>query len=638
MTLIAEPSIALDETTTATTTDAPEAAAFAPLASVLGLVPFRDPLRIPPVSDLTTQTKPVKVRAINARVRLHSQLPETAMWTYEGTFPGPTLVTRRGHRLTIEWANRLQGTVPLTGVSTSTLADAAVPGYRDSAGELQAGCRLMDGVDPVVPWMIVHLHGSLTNGWNDGYSTQAISAGSSPWTEYPNRQEATALWYHDHAMDITRFNVHAGLAGMYLIRDDNEAALRLPRGRREIPLVIRDVNLDTDPATGALNGQLLYKVGRIDQPLQPGQTEPDSAEIPVSGPFTMVNGVIWPHLDVAPAWYRFRLLNASNSRQYTLGLVDENGNDVSSAVRIIGTDGGLLPKAAPVPAAGLPMHSSERFDILIDFRALGGKRVRLTNRGAGAAAAFAHCMEFRVGTGSVPDDFVLPATLNPDYARYSHGTVASGTAPTLVIPDGHGHVNIALVPPGTAGDLHPVFWELEAVADADVPTVMETGMIQIVDASGTLRTFRRVAQLFHDHNTIFLDCHLDSGKFAIWNVIHLGGPAHPMHIHMTEFQTLFRRSIDLTAHWNQTEGKTDSPIVTNAADLTLDDWELGMKDTFVIRPGTWQAVAGSFTGANGAFMYHCHILDHEDMGMMRSFMVRPPEVAAMDVHSTGRPH
>lgn len=108
---------------------------------------------------------------------------------------------------------------------------------------------------------------------------------------------------------------------------------------------------------------------------------------------------------------------------------------------------------------------------------------------------------------------------------------------------------------------------------------------------------------------------------------------------MTEFQTLFRRSIDLAGHWNQADGKTGSPIVTDPVNQDLDDWELGMKDTFVIRPGTWEAVAGNFTGADGAFMYHCHILDHEDMGMMRPFMVRPPSVAVMDVHTgSGHPH
>ncbi|MFT4217366.1 MAG: multicopper oxidase domain-containing protein [Micropruina sp.] len=536
--------------------------------------------------------------------------------------PGPTLVVRRNRKATIEWANRLQGTIPLTGVSTSTLPDVQLPGYRDADGQPRPGCQPLDGVATLPPWMVVHLHGALTNGWNDGYSTQAIGPGSSQWSEYPNRQEATALWYHDHAMDITRLNVHAGLAGMYLIRDDNEDALGLPRGRREVPLVLRDVNLDTDPATGALNGGLLYKVGRI-----------GTTELPVSGPFTMVNGVIWPHLEVDAAWYRFRLLNASNSRLYTLKLVDSDGNDHSSAMRIIGTDGGLLPKPAPVPDAGLPMHCSERFDVLIDFSALRGKRVRLTNAGAGPASAVAHCMEFRVRSHSASDHFSLPSTLNPHYARYAHDGVQSGEQPTLVIPAKHGHVTIALVPPGTAGDAHAAFWELAAVPDAEVPAVMEPGMIQIVDAGGTLRTFRKVAQLFHDHNTIFLN----SGEFAIWNFIHLGGPAHPMHIHMTEFQTLFRRSIDVAGHWNQTDGKTDSPIVTDPATHDLEPWELGMKDTFVIKPGTWQAVAGNFTGAHGAFMYHCHILDHEDMGMMRPFMVRPPEVAALDMH-TGHQH
>ncbi|MFT4219597.1 MAG: multicopper oxidase domain-containing protein [Microbacterium sp.] len=604
--------------------------ARAALDPVLGLEPFRDPLRIPPVWDLRGRSKPVRVAARNALVRLHSQLPKTPMWTYEGSFPGPTLVTDRNHRVVVEWANALAGAVPLIGVSTNG-TDALVPGHLDADGNLLPGHALMAGVDSLPPWTVVHLHGALTNGWNDGYSTNAISPGASQWAEYPNRQEAAMLWYHDHAMDVTRLSVHAGLAGMYLIHDDNERSLGLPRGRRDIPLMVRDVNLDTDPGSDQPNGRLLYKVRRIDQPLQPGETEPQSVELPVSGPYTMVNGVIWPHLRVDPAWYRFRLLNASNSRLFTLSLVDEDGNDLSSAMRVVGTDGGLLPRPAPVPAAGLPMHCSERFDVLIDFRALRGTRVRLTNAGAGPAAAFAHVMEFQVREHGAPDHFALPTTLNPHYARYTHDAVTAGAEPTLVIPEKHGHVFIALVPPGTAGDQHAAFWEL---AEIDPPAELEEGTIQVVDAAGTLRTFQRVSKLFHDQNTIFLN----SGEFAIWNFIHLGGPAHPMHIHMTEFQTLYRRAITVQGNFDQAAGKTTSPIPTAPAPLPLEEWEKGMKDTFVIPPNTWQAVAGNFTGADGAFMYHCHILDHEDMGMMRPFMVRPAGIAAMDAHGHGHAH
>ncbi|ADJ50206.1 multicopper oxidase [Amycolatopsis mediterranei S699] len=140
---------------------------------------------------------------------------------------------------------------------------------------------------------------------------------------------------------------------VYLVRDDEEDALGLPHGDHEIPLVITDRNLDLDPATGALTRQLLFKF-----PVFP----PAGPAISFSGPFNLVNGVIWPHLDVDARWYRFRLLNAANSRFSTLNLVDENNVPVNDAVRLIGTDGGLLPAPAPLHAGGLTVAPAERFE------------------------------------------------------------------------------------------------------------------------------------------------------------------------------------------------------------------------------------------------------------------------------------
>lgn len=541
-----------------------------PEPTVLGLEPFRDRLSIPPTWDLTRGGgRDITVRAVAEDVRLHSQLPRTPMWTYEGSVPGPTIVVRRGQRLRINWANEIEGTIPFTGVQCS-------PGH------------------------VQHC-------------------------EYPNDQQAATLWYHDHAMDITRLNVHAGMSGMYWIRDRTEDRLRLPDGRREIPLVIRDVNLDANPRTGRFTGELLYKIGALSGAPLPGAPDQpvEDVTLPMAGPYTMVNGKIWPHLDVEAGWYRFRMLNASNSRLLTLALVDEDGADVTDAMHLIGTDGGLLPAPATVPEDGLAMHASERFDVLIDFAALRGKRVRLTNRGA-QDPLYPHIMEFRVSRRSRPDHFRLPDVLDPDYVRYVHDGE--------VIPDDHGHAFIALVPGGTETDAHPALWELAEVGPDEV-TVGDSGVLQLTDPEGKLRTFVRRSKVFHDQNTIFLD----SGKFAVWTFIHLGGPPHPMHVHMTEFQTLWRRPIDATS-FDPAHGSTTTPIPAPGGELPLHDWELGMKDTFVIRPGTWQTIAGDFTGADGAFMYHCHILDHEDMGMMRPFMVRPPGVAAFDMHGHGGHH
>src|SRR5205823_658659 len=156
-----------------------------------------------------------------------------------------------------------------------------------------------------------------------------------------NDQPATALWYHDHALGITRLNNYAGLSGLYLIRSDEEDQLNLPSGEFEIPLIIQDRMFNGD-------GSLLY-------PTETGGTHP--FWIPeFFGDTVLVNGKVWPYLEVEPRKYRFRILNASNSRFYHLSLQESASYGVPTGnpgpvFHQIGTDGGLLP--APVPLADL---------------------------------------------------------------------------------------------------------------------------------------------------------------------------------------------------------------------------------------------------------------------------------------------
>jgi FtsP/CotA-like multicopper oxidase with cupredoxin domain len=450
----------------------------------------------------------------------------------------------------------------------------------------------------------------------DGWAHNATLTGHAQLTEYPNRQPSTTLWYHDHAMAVTRFNVHAGLAGMYLIRDEEEDGLDLPGGDHEIPLIIADRNLDTDPATGALTGRLLFKV-----PYVPAS----GAMIPFTGPFTLVNGVIWPHLDVDARWYRFRVLNAANARFFRLELIDEAGTVHNDAIRIIGTDGGLLPAPAEVPAGGLVLAPSERADVLIDFSRFQGRRLRLTNTGS---AVEPDIMEFRVESRDRRDPFTLPERLSTSYVRLRHGTT---------LPDDHDHVFVATVPPGTAGEAHPQLWELREVTEPEeLPAAFPAeGFIQLTDpGTGRVRTFRKVASLFDDTTTFFID----HGRWAVWNLIHLGGPAHPIHIHMSQFQLLTRRvHPDLTA-FDVAAGGTTTPLPAPGDGPPIQKYEEGWKDVFRLQPGEWLTVAGLFEGATGEFMYHCHILDHEDEGMMRPFVVHPPAVAKFHVHPGGGHH
>jgi FtsP/CotA-like multicopper oxidase with cupredoxin domain len=589
-----------------------------------GLTKFLDPLRIPPVigPHLWWRHDEITITMARAQVKLHSQLPETEVWAYDEQFPGPTIEVRSGKRLRVSWTNEIDGTMPLVAVQGPlTQAPSNSPGgYRDSDGNLLPGFTIVDGVADLPSWNVVHLHGAMTNGGNDGWAHNATLKGLSQLAEYPNRQQSTTMWYHDHAMAVTRFNVHAGLAGMYLIRDADEDALNLPHGRHEIPLILCDRNLDTDPVTGALTGQLLYKIAAV----------PSGAQVPFTGPFNLVNGVIWPHLEVDARWYRFRLLNASNARFYTLNLVDDAGIVRNDAVRIIGTDGGLLPAPASLPAAGLTLAPAERADVLIDFSRFSGQHLRLTDRSV-LGPTEPDLMQFRVTNGKPLDPFILPSKLSTSYVRLQHGTT---------VPEDHDHLFVGLVPPGTAGEAHPQLWELREVTDQLPPTFPAEGFLQLKDPnSGAVRTFEKVASLFDDTTTFFVD----HDRWAIWNLIHFGGPTHPIHIHMTQFQLLARKQFPLDAQgtvvgFDATVGGTAAPLDPPANGRAIEKYEEGWKDTFQVQAGEWVTVAGHFAGATGEFMYHCHILDHEDEGMMRPFVVHPPEVAKFHQHPGGSGH
>lgn len=580
-----------------------------------GLTKFLDPLQVPPVRRARSYrgSAEMAVRAVRTRVRLHSELPDTTMFSYEGHFPGPTIEVRRGERLRVAWVNDIEGTMPLVAVRTPFQPDAPPeevssnnPGYpRNPDGTPADGAAIIDGVSEIPGWLVTHLHGADVAGGSDGWAHNASLRGNSQLAEYLNRQPATALWYHDHAMAITRWNVHAGLLGMYLLRDGEEDELDLPAREFEVPLIISDRNLDVDDQ-GALTGQLLFKVDYI-----------GAALIPFRGPFTLVNGTIWPHLEVEARWYRFRLLNASNARFYRLVLVDEGGGARNEAVRQIGTDGGLLPASVPLPENGLVLAPAERADLLIDFGRpeLRGRRLRLANT-AGNAPLEPDLMEFRVEDRRRRDRFVLPGKLAAPRPGARH------------LPDERAQVWIGLVPPGTAGDAHPQMWDLRELTDpGEIPGALPAeGILQLTDpATGRVRTFQRAASLFDDTVSVFLK----QNHEVAWNFISFGAPRHPMHIHLVQFLVSFRRGF--TPDFDLGLGGTRTPA-QDFADIPLEGYELGWKDMITVDAGEWVRIVGRFGESTGEYMFHCHILDHEDEGMMRPFVVHPAEIARFHTH------
>nr|WP_306934149.1 O-aminophenol oxidase PhsA [Streptomyces luteogriseus] len=601
-----------------------EAGTPAPAPAPAELAPYVAPLPVPPVlrpacGDVLRETE---IALRRAWVRLHPQLPPTLMWGYDGQVPGPTIEVRRGQRVRIAWTNRIpeDSEYPVTSVEVKLRRDGRPQASTEPGRE---GVEPDKDVAALPAWSVTHLHGAQTGGGNDGWADNAVASGDAQLSEYPNDHQAVQWWYHDHAMNITRWNVMAGLYGTYLVRDDEEDALRLPSGEREIPLLLADRNLDTDE-DGRLNGRLLHKTVVV-QDANPETGKPVS--IPFTGPYTTVNGRVWPYAAVEAGWYRFRLVNASNARIYDLVLVDEENDPVPGVLHQIGSDGGLLPRPVPVgfdeELPTLTAAPAERFDLLADFRGLAGRTLRLVNKGRNQPPGvpdpagdvpYPAVLEFRIDEMCEPDTFELPAVLSGSFRRLTHDI-------------GHGHRLVVLTPPATKGaGGHPEMWEMTEVEHPGDLRVPADGVIQVTGPDGATRTYRRTARTFNDA----LGYTVAEGSHEQWSFLNLAPIVHPMHIHLADFQLLGRDAYDVSG-FDPAVGGTRTPIRYDAGtDIPLAPNERGWKDVFRVPGNQMLRVMGRFDGAHGRFMYHCHLLEHEDMGMMRPFVVMPAQVLKFD--------
>jgi FtsP/CotA-like multicopper oxidase with cupredoxin domain len=344
--------------------------------------PYQAALPVPPVlrpirTDATTDYYEITQRETPLSILPGTQTP---VWTYEGSFPGPTLVSRSGRRTVVRHQNELPKpvVVHLHGGHTPHDSDG-YPG------------------DEILPM------GSHGSGGMPGMPGMAAmpgepAHGSRTYT-YPLDQRAATLWYHDHRMGFTGASVWRGLAGFHLVHDAEEEALPLPKGDRDLPLMITDRSFAAD-------GSLRYPL--VDPGLEKfGVTAPYMNG--VLGDVILVNGAPWPVHGVDRLRYRLRLLNASNARRYRLAL-DPPPPGGKGLVQI-GGDGGLL--AAPIAHDEIDIAPAERFDVVVDFsRYRPGTRVRLVNRlGSGSAA---EVMRFDLsGTSRTPtEDATVPAWLS----------------------------------------------------------------------------------------------------------------------------------------------------------------------------------------------------------------------------------
>ena len=357
--------------------------------------PFRLPFAVPPEAEPVRSEGGTDHYEITQAVTAHELLPghRTRMWTYGGSFPGPTFRVRSGRPITVHHRNELPAPI------------------------------------------VVHLHGGHTPHDSDGYPTDLVlPAGTEDahaWMRmpdmpmdpgavvttgtrsyhYPLDQRGATLWYHDHRMGFTGVSVWRGLAGFLIVADDEEARLGLPAGDRDVPVTICD-------RAFAADGSLHYPLGHPRADVRPGGMPGVQSVFMngVLGDVILVNGVPWPRMEVRGLRYRLRILNASNARAYRLAL-DPPPPGGAGLVQV-GSDGGLL--ARPLRHDRLDVSPAERFDVVVDFgRYRSGTRVQLVNEfGAGGTR---RVMQFVVGDSArdesrVPDRLSTIEPLDPDRA------------------------------------------------------------------------------------------------------------------------------------------------------------------------------------------------------------------------------
>lgn len=595
----------------------------------------------------------IAVRQFQQRI-LSPPHPETTVWSYGsvdfpgtvaqgGTFNYPAFTIEapwNGH-VTVEWRNELVNAngnyLPHLLPVDPTLHWANPPGGMKGRDTRPTFTSTPDAYTGPVP-MVVHVHGAHAREESDGYAEAWYlpNANNIPkgyaetgtfydyfmkkynlkWGpgmasfNYFNDQRATTLWYHDHTLGMTRLNVYAGPAGFWLIRggpddvvlDSTDGSTAIlpgpapgvgddPLGEYgEIPIVVQDRSFKPD-------GSLFFPESREFFDGYTGPYIPDTPVPPIWNPeffgnMMVVNGFTWPYLEVEPKRYRFRFLNGCNARFLILQF-EHPGVEVWQ----IGAEGGFLP--APVRLNDYPYPGStgggatvllalaERADIIVDFSAAAGTSFRLLNLGpdepfgGGAIGtdfdpsdpdSTGQVMEFRVSAGPVADPTTLPQNLD--------------------LP--------AITPLGPAGPPRNLSLNEEAFDDGQGFEGPVAALLGTYDTGTDTSTPLLWMDPITENPAL--------GATEEWNMYNLTEDAHPMHIHLVQFQVLGREAIG----GGPSVAGSNGPL----------PWETGWKDTVISYPGEITRVKLKFD-LPGFYVWHCHIVDHEDNEMMRPYHVGP---------------
>ncbi|MHB8793119.1 MAG: multicopper oxidase family protein [Thermoleophilia bacterium] len=548
---------------------------------------FIDALPVPPV--LTPDTEKFadsdyyEIALTQFTRQFHSQLPPTPVWGYAGSSPGPTIEARSGRTVRIKWIN--------DGLPDTHLLRGAID------------ATIFRGMQYPEVRTVAHLHGGPTQPMYDGlpeaWSTPGGSQSGPGYFDgdfvYKNDIRACHLWYHDHAMGITRLNVYAGLAGLYFIRDETEAGLNLPAGEYEIPMIIQDRIFNAD--------------GSLSYPTRGTTTIHPVWNMEFFGDTPVVNGSAYPFLDVEPRRYRLRLLNGSQSRFYNLRF-DDAGKAVPFTV--IGSDGGLL--SSPAGNVELLLAPAERADVIIDFSSvMAGAVLTLKNNApapfpVGGALTMPEIMQFRVNLPLKDTDMSTPAE-QLELPPIEKLTETPGSPAREIVLVENADFNAILGPvAGTPGDT--------------AMTGMSGARMGITEL---LMNGKRYADPVDEKPR--------AGTTEVWQFINATPDTHPVHIHLVQFQILNRQPIDSGGYWTLWDawrtGSGPKPALSDyftGPPVAPAPEESGWNDTARAMPGEVLRLIARFTVPEGTelparYVYHCHILEHEDNEMMRPFEV-----------------
>jgi spore coat protein A len=539
--------------------------------------------------------------------RFHTDLDTTLAWGFWASdlsgrggaaglgCLGPTLVARRDRPSIVRYRDQL----PARHLLQHSIDQSLLRQLRGVPADPPGG-RHMDMPRGMAVWNVVHLHG----GWNppqsDGnpaawfsphgmhgpqYATLPGAAANEAIYAYGNRQRTTMLWYHDHAMDLTRLNNYAGLAGLYIIRDQTEDALGLPQGRFEVSLIVQDRTFNRD-------GSLFYPARGV-TPYHPIWSPEVFGDTPI------VNGKAYPFLAVEPRRYRLRVLNASNSRFYHLWFGDGR---TRLPFWLVGIGGGLRGRA--LRSTDLLMAPADRADIVIDFASVPfGSTLTLMND---AAAPYP-------GGGGGP--------AIPEIMRFQVTEPLNARDPTT--------------PPDEL-DLPP-FEPLQP----DTGTVWrERVLTETTDRHDNSVHMQINGRYFFEP----VDDFIRAGVTEVWEYVNTTADAHPMHVHLVQFHIHNRqkfRADDYNKDYRRwlaagrpPGGKPKLGTYLLGPPTPPEPEQQGWRDSFIALPQMVNRIIATYTpappirGMDGTgtrfpadYIHHCHILEHEDNDMMRPWQL-----------------